>query len=552
MAEIFCWAGAAGANNGTSEADAFTSFQDALNAIVNVEANNVYVRGNWVLSSNLTITSKYTSWHIPIKIIHVNDLWENDPTDIGSIDGNSAVAQCFALSTYAEVLQFENWDIKNATSQLFSGSSTLQAPVFKNCILQNAPRVFSAGSSAAVFINTTLINITTGIENGNSANTAFIFSKMIACGAGFNAVLSFQSIHSIAHNGSKFVTIQNASYTVNIINSVIDGMTTHGVNIASSNVYLTCCRLTHNAVALYGDGGGVYNRVYVGCGFFGNTTKLAGSTNARRDTVRDFGNNYDMSSNGYVDRGADNFNLLPDAEGVYTSVPVGLINGLEVNASHITAGINPEPLATAITVTDIVPAEGGIGSSVTITGTEFSASGNIVKLGGSGGTSCTVTAESTTEITATIPSYALGDVDIYIENADGTNIVVPNGFKVISTAIPVFAGITNFEILSSNKFYVKCGTATNSPDYLNVYISTTATPFAGTYSFKVPYSANKEILVGFASDHYNPLVGGTVYYCGLRAENSVGEDTNTAVLSNICSGSEMIQRMNIVTPVISL
>jgi hypothetical protein len=196
-------------------------------------------------------------------------------------------------------------------------------------------------------------------------------------------------------------------------------------------------------------------------------------------------------------------------------------------------------------VTDINPATGASGASIVITGTAFTGSGNIVKLGGSGGTSCTITAQSTTSITFTVPAIATGTYDVYIENSSGANIVVPNGFILTSAVVPVFAGITHFEILSNNKFYIKTGTATNTPIYLVYYIRTATNPFGVAYSFKTAYSANKELVIGEESGHLAPLVAGTRYYCGVRAENANGEDVNVAELSNLCSGTAMIQRQTI-------
>jgi len=278
--------------------------------------------------------------------------------------------------------------------------------------------------------------------------------------------------------------------------------------------------------------------------FYNNTDDIGAGTPAHEPTLLDLGGNLlsgVTSTDDYIDRTNDDF------------TPAGAVAQFEsfigtdgdINSSFESYGWNIEPTPPAMTVTDISPATGVSGATITITGTNFSGSGNIVKLGGSGGASCTVTTESTTSIEFTVPAIATGTYDVYIENADGVNLVVPNGFILTSSVVPVFAGITNFEILSNNKFYFKSGTATESPIYLVYYISKTPNPFAGDYSFKLPYSANKEVIVGEESGHFAPLVAGDTYYGGVRAENANGEDVNVVELSNKCSGTAMIQRQTI-------
>src|SRR5262245_51472714 len=73
---------------------------------------------------------------------------------------------------------------------------------------------------------------------------------------------------------------------------------------------------------------------------------------------------------------------------------------LTLAATLVFAGVAQ---AAAPTITSFTPTSGSLGSSVTVTGTNFFAgvplTQNTVKFGGSGGTAATVTAATTTTIT---------------------------------------------------------------------------------------------------------------------------------------------------------
>lgn len=323
-----------------------------------------------------------------------------------------------------------------------------------------------------------------------------------------------------------------------IDSSVIDGNTIGLSNVGRTRTcFITKSSITNNSTGISTDSAIIVyeNRNY----FYNNTAKLGGTT----ANIFLIGGSIDGIIDPYINRAGGDFKPSATAPGLGFTTPFGLLSD-PTNISYENMGLNPAPTPPAMTVTDINPATGLAGASIVITGTNFTGSGNIVKLGGSGGTSCTVTAQSTTSITFTVPAIATGTYDVYIETSIGANILLPNGFILTSSVVPVCAGITHFEILSCNMFYARCATATNTPEWIEVYIDDVANPFTSGMSFRVPYQANKDILIAFEADHYKPLTAGVVYYCGMRAVNANGADTNTAVLSNICSGSAMIQRMN--------
>ena len=82
----------------------------------------------------------------------------------------------------------------------------------------------------------------------------------------------------------------------------------------------------------------------------------------------------------------------------------------------------PPPTVTAITPNS---ESGNGGTSVTITGTGFSA-GATVQLGGVAASN--VVAASSTAITATTPAHAAGTVDVVVTNPDGQSATLPGGY----------------------------------------------------------------------------------------------------------------------------
>jgi hypothetical protein len=98
---------------------------------------------------------------------------------------------------------------------------------------------------------------------------------------------------------------------------------------------------------------------------------------------------------------------------------------------------NPVPSVTAIT-----PNSGpaGVGTAVTITGTNFLA-GATVSLGGTAATGVTVV--SSTSITATTPAQGAGAVSVVVTNTDGQSGTLANGYTYTSTnPVPGVTAIT--------------------------------------------------------------------------------------------------------------
>lgn len=87
-------------------------------------------------------------------------------------------------------------------------------------------------------------------------------------------------------------------------------------------------------------------------------------------------------------------------------------------------------------ITSIVPNSGspGGGSTVTITGTDFT-SGSSVSFGGVPASK--VSFVSSTQLKATTPAHSSGAVSVAVTNPDGSSADLPNGFTYTSTALTV-------------------------------------------------------------------------------------------------------------------
>jgi hypothetical protein len=140
-------------------------------------------------------------------------------------------------------------------------------------------------------------------------------------------------------------------------------------------------------------------------------------------------------------------------------------------------------------------------------------------------------------------------------SAEATNIQYLNAGlnpEIPSAAAPTFAGITKFEILSNNKFYVEWAAGTGTITSYDIYIRNATNPFSSTYLAMRVKSTVTSTIVHLQGDSITLLQGGTTYYCGVRADNCGSSDSNVVELSNVCSGAELIQRMTVTQPVISL
>ncbi len=100
-------------------------------------------------------------------------------------------------------------------------------------------------------------------------------------------------------------------------------------------------------------------------------------------------------------------------------------------------------------------------------------------------------------------------------------------------ATPVFAGITVFEMLSDGVFWVDWAAGTGTIDYYDIFIRDgSASVFSAAYNVGSVRGTLTSTYVMMEADNDTLLQAGSTYYCGVRARNSGGSDSNTATLSN--------------------
>ena len=121
---------------------------------------------------------------------------------------------------------------------------------------------------------------------------------------------------------------------------------------------------------------------------------------------------------------------MPGGIAASNTIFVSNTNGTVTSGSSFTV--------SAPTISSFSPTNGDIGSSVTITGTNFNttAASNTVKFGGSGGTAATVTAATATSLTVTVPGGMAASGAVYVSNSYGS--VTGGTFTVNPTTITSF------------------------------------------------------------------------------------------------------------------
>ena len=136
-----------------------------------------------------------------------------------------------------------------------------------------------------------------------------------------------------------------------------------------------------------------------------------------------------------------------------------------------TYSLSTPPSSTRPTITNISPTIGNPGSTITITGTNFSSStsGNTVYFGKNTNYPGTVTAATTTSLTVTVPSTLPPSQQTYqvsVSNTNGAHTHATLGFKAIGLRI-----FTSFPISAAlgSSFNSTCNSDSNRPDTTKTY-----------------------------------------------------------------------------------
>jgi len=129
----------------------------------------------------------------------------------------------------------------------------------------------------------------------------------------------------------------------------------------------------------------------------------------------------------------------PSTTSLTVTVPSGIAATSAVWVSNAGGSVTGGNFTvTAPTISSFAPTAGDIGSSITITGTNFNTTpaSNTVKFGGSGGTSATVTAATATSLTVTVPGGIAQTSAVYVSNSYGS--VTGGNFTVNPTTVTSF------------------------------------------------------------------------------------------------------------------
>ena len=551
MADRYLDIGVAGANSGTL-ADPWTDWQSAFTGLS--AGDVIYFKGNATIGTKLTMTG-IASATTPTSFIACDSSWV--PTESTYyISGGASITSIMQITSCTNFL-WKGIVFKSTTSFLIETGYNLTNAnhVFVNCGFDSGTTIVGLRNDQVdnwKFINCYALNLSASVINIYATFMYWANFKIINCGNCISApdIGGFTVERCLIHSSASITTALNIRGFV-LTNSVIDGLTGVAILVNIGGVYAYNKFTNCSGTAVFSIPDYLKSCNYRYNYFYNNTDDILAGTPAHEPTLVDLGGNLlsgVTSTDDYVDKASDDFSPA----GAVPAFEINIGNEGDVNSSYENYAWSTEPTPDPIVITDIDPASGESGDTVTITGTGFTGTGNIVKLGGSGGTSCTVTSESTTSIEFTVPAVSAGDYDVYIENSDGLNIVVPNGFEYSSATAPVFAGITNFEILSNNKFFVEWSAGTGTITSYDIYIRNATNPFSSTYLvMKVKPTVTKTI-VHLQGDAITFLQGGTKYYCGVRADNCGTDDGNTVELSNRCSGAELVQRMTVTQPIISL
>ena len=124
---------------------------------------------------------------------------------------------------------------------------------------------------------------------------------------------------------------------------------------------------------------------------------------------------------------------VPGGSNASNTIYVANSNGTVTSGSSFTV--------SAPTISSFTPTTGNLGSSITITGTNFhtTAASNTVKFGGSGGTAAAVTAATATSLTVTVPGGIAATSAVYVSNAYGS--VTGGNFTVSPTITASFTPV---------------------------------------------------------------------------------------------------------------
>jgi len=337
LADAFVWSGATGANDGSSQTDAWTALSSAAGVAAGTD---VYIRGTQVLSASFS-PSGTPSLASPIRWIGVNDSWVAQGTQC-VIDCNSG-AYSWVVGGTQDYSILKNIKIKDSTGVGFSVSNSAFHVHWFNCWADNCLIGWSGGrfqdliycrasnSGSVGFGNSSTVmnyaycvadNNTSDGWDANGTRNCFQCISYDNGGVGFNILDNTINMGLIAH-GNTGTGIKSVSDVSIILNGRSTGNGGWGLEFTAASEL--------NYV----------NGFYVPAG----GSDLANTSGASSGTYED-GSDLGLAINvldgsdtdgGYTNSTTGDFNLATDA--TLFSTAVLLLDG--INNSYVTAGLSP-------------------------------------------------------------------------------------------------------------------------------------------------------------------------------------------------------------------
>lgn len=341
MPSYYCWSGATGANDGSSQADAWVDLASFLS--VAAAGDICYLRGTQTPASTRLEATTSGTINNRIKLIGVDDSWNNNGT-LATLDAtNPGVTDAL----YGSGLY---WDLENIHCTNGSNTALNIGNVYwnlKNCKFSNSTSGIYTGRYFAS--NCYFVNCTNGAYQplySTIVNSLFINCSSIAAYLGAGSKL----INCILHEGANGV--YTGATVSHVGNCIIDGFT----NAYYASAFGPGClnsRITNSTNGLNGTAGAQP------AGYSNNYFYNPSGTDVNSSSGwQDFGNNRLTgvnSSDGYADLDNHDFTLVKGADGVDVEIDIGnLVDA--VNKGYITQGIEP------------APASGGGGSNASLRG----------------------------------------------------------------------------------------------------------------------------------------------------------------------------------------
>jgi len=304
---------ATGANDGTSQADAWTSFGSVIG---NVSAGDVvYCRGTETLSSTVTFSSVVGGAGSFIRFIGVNSSWVDDGTKF-VLDANSTSASCLVASTGNVFFAIKNFEFKNATASAFTSSGSSEVHLINCSSHNNGEDGFQLGPRNS---------LVKGVAYNNSRHGIYVLTNTLAVRVLYS--VSFGNSYGIHDQGSnacvyyRCISYNNTNYGIRagrdsvIMGCILDDNSTDGAISYEDHGHYLFNKFTNNTTGVRFPAGDT--AFFAGNVYSGNTTdKNIGTGQSIEMGVDDILN----GTAGYTNQATGDYTPTASADGLNVEV----------------------------------------------------------------------------------------------------------------------------------------------------------------------------------------------------------------------------------------